>query len=63
MLIVTLNLEVLFKSLISTLGLAVAFRVIAECPEEGGHEPGAPIGCDMGGNSMLGEDMDDKELG
>ena len=29
MLVVTVYLEVLFESLISTLGLAVAFRVIA----------------------------------
>ena len=75
MLVVTVNPEVLLKCLISMLGLAVAFRMIAggevqlhvecltKCLEEGGHTLRAPIRCDMGGNSVLGEDMDDKEFG
>ena len=75
MLVVTVNLEVLFESLVSMLGLAVAFGVVTrgevslhvkcltECPEEGGHELRATVRCDMGGNSMFGEDMDDEEFG
>ena len=59
MLIVAVNLKVLFKSLISMLGLAIAFRVIAggevelhvkcfnKCLEEGGHKLRVLIGCDV----------------
>ena len=72
--IVAVNMEVLFESLIRTLSLAITFGVIArgdmelhvkcltKCLEEGGHELGAPIRCNVQGDSMLGEDMDHEEF-
>jgi hypothetical protein len=67
LLIITVDPEVLLKGLVGTFGLSVAFRVVSggemkghvQCFSEGTEEVGdelhAPVGRDMGWNSMLRE--------
>jgi hypothetical protein len=74
LLIIAKDSQVLFKSLVSTFGLAITFRVISggkmqshvqsfsEGPEESGDKFGATIGGNMGGYSVLGENVHDKEF-
>ncbi|KAF8624092.1 hypothetical protein AX17_007219, partial [Amanita inopinata Kibby_2008] len=75
LLVVAEDAEVLLQSLVDAFGLTIAFGMIARCEvelhvksstnrvEEAGDELGALIGGDMRGNPVLGEDMDDEELG
>jgi len=75
LLVVTVDLEVLFKSLVHPLGLTISFWVItrgemqghSECfserAEEVRDELRTSVRGDMGGYSMFGKHMRDKELG
>jgi len=75
LLVVTVDSEVLFESLVRPLGLTISFWVItrgemqgdSECfserAEEVGDELGTSVGGDMGGYSMFGKHMHDEELG
>jgi hypothetical protein len=70
--VVAVHPNVLFQSLVDTLGLSVGGRVVAggevethiECFSQGSgqmvNKLGAPIGGDMTRNSMLGEDVKDE---
>ena len=72
--IVAIDSEVLFECLVGTFSLSISFGMIsggevkadteefAKSLEEVVNKFGAPIGSDMGGDSMLGKDMSDEEL-
>src|SRR5882724_6870497 len=74
LLVVTIDSEVLFQSLISSFGLSITFGVISrsevklhvqrssEGPEEVGYEFCTTIGGDMARDTVLGEDMENEEL-
>src|SRR6266481_9724414 len=74
LLVVAVDVEVLFQSLVSVLGLSVTFQVIsqgevqlhvqggAKGPEEMGHEFQPTVGSDMRRDTMLGEYVEDEEL-
>lgn len=75
LLIAAINLEVLLKCLIGSFCLAIPLWMISggeveahvesftERPEEVRNKLGAPVGGDMGWNSVLGEDVDEEQLG
>jgi len=75
LLVVTVDSEVLFESLVRSLGLTISFWVItrgemqghSECfferAEEVGDELRTSVGGDMGGYSVFGKHMCDEELG
>jgi hypothetical protein len=68
-------MEILFQGLIHAFGLSIAFWVVSggevefhvqgfsQGAEKGGYELCTPIGGDMRWNSMLGKDMEHKQLG
>jgi len=68
-LVVAIDLEVLFQSLISSFGLSITFRMISgsevklhvqcgsEGPEEVGYEFHTMIRSDVAWDTMLGKDM------
>ena len=72
--IIAVNAEILFQSLVSSLGLTITFGMIArgkvefdikslsERAEEMGDKFWTPVGGDMGRYSVLGKDMGDKEF-
>ena len=72
--VVVIDLEVLFQIMICLFGLTITFRVISrseveshvQCSCEGleevGHEFSSMIEGDVAWNTMLGEDMENKEL-
>src|SRR6266481_1598677 len=74
LLVVAVDTEVLFQSLVSALGLSVTFQVVsrgevqlhvqggAKGPEELGHEFRPTVGSDMQRDTMLGEDVEDEKL-
>ena len=73
MLVVDVCPEVLFQCLVDSFCLSVSLQVItggeaksyvqgsSERAKEVEHKLGAPVRGDVGGNSMLGEDVDDEE--
>jgi len=75
LLVVTVDLEILFESLVHPLGLTISLWVItrgemqghSECFSEGAEEVGdelqTSVGGDMGGYSVFGKHMCDEELG
>jgi len=75
LLVVAVDSEILFESLVHPLGLTISFWVIArgemqghsECfserAEEVGDELQTSVGGDMGGYSMFGKHVHNKELG
>jgi len=74
LLVVAIDLEVLLQSLVCSLGLSIAFRMISgsevklhvQCSSEGmeevGYEFRTTIGSDMARDTVLGKDVKNKEL-
>src|SRR6266481_8485846 len=74
LLVVAVDMEVLFQSLVSVLGLSVTFWVVsrgevqlhvqggAMGPEEMGHEFQPTVGSDVRRDTMLGENVEDEKL-
>src|SRR6266481_10104019 len=74
LLVVAVDTEVLFQSLVSALSLSVTFWVVsrgevqlhvqggAKGPEELGHEFRPMVGSDMRRDTVLGENMEDEKL-
>ena len=72
MLVIAIDSEVLFQSLISLFRLSITFRMVSgsevkfhvQCGSEGleevGNEFRAAVGSDMAGDTMLGKDMENE---